>query len=493
MLNDTDNVNLIIAAEDFDPQEFEKYHRFSPSDERIISKLISHGPVLIRGGRGSGKSALMVESERRLNSPDSRYQAIGVYISLRHLELLRSSGKTYEVFLCRLLLDKLQKQFQLTDDLPAEPTVSDAQRYLFTISEQYKKRIVLLFDDAAHIGREASLAEFFDIFRTISSSVVSCKAAIYPGVTKFGNRFDIFNDATIIDLSKNDEIQGNSDFFTEIVSIRFSRELPDTKFRGALTKNEVAGFLGMSVLGNMRSFIFACNTLAELAGSKSIGMPELTNTMLSLASNYFWPLLEEVEPKLGRYAPMVPVARTVAEILFDNAGKKENRSALVLREVSERLVKPFEILEYAGFISKREVSRALKSGGRGSRYALNLCNLIEKTPSARLTSDLYKKWSTEQNVPVEYHRGSQLQQVKMPDGNGPEQLGIFQLTIDTLAKSPAYPYGLTPTKIETLKSSGINTVGDLANKPDEFLLKLDGIGEMVLQRIHTVIGQAVWM
>ena len=56
-----DDSNLILAAEDFDSAEFEKYHRFAKSDERIISKLVAHGPVLLRGGRGSGKSALMVE------------------------------------------------------------------------------------------------------------------------------------------------------------------------------------------------------------------------------------------------------------------------------------------------------------------------------------------------------------------------------------------------------------------------------------------------
>ena len=48
-----------------------------------------------------------------------------------------------------------------------------------------------MFDDAAHIGREKPLEVFFDLFRTLSSSLTSCKASIYPGVTKFGVRFDV--------------------------------------------------------------------------------------------------------------------------------------------------------------------------------------------------------------------------------------------------------------------------------------------------------------
>jgi hypothetical protein len=487
-----DNSDLILAAEDFDSAEFEKYHRFAKSDERIISKLVAHGPVLLRGGRGSGKSALMLEAERRI-SRDPNFQALGIYISLRHLELIRSSGKDYEVFLCRLLLNRVQEKVGRSLDVSPEPTVTDVQRVLSSLSSELSKRIVLLFDDAAHIGREASLAEFFDVFRTISSSTVSCKAAIYPGVTKFGNRFDIFNDATVLDLARSDELQGHAEFFAGIMSIRYGNELPDDAFRGSLSRQDVAGFAGMAVLGNMRSFIFACNELAKISQQKPIGLPELNQALLNLASNYYWPLLEEVEPKLGRYAPMVSVAREAAEILFEVGGKVGNRSALVFREVAERIAKPLEILEYAGFISKRDVSRAMKSGGRGARYVLNLCNLLERTPTARLTAELYKKWTLEITEPLEFHRGSKLQLVKLPTEEGPEQLGVFNLSIEKLAKSQAYPYGLTDAKIDVLRAAKFTTIGGLASASDAQLDALYGVGPAAVQRIKNVVGQAIWM
>ena len=411
------------------------------------------------------------------------------------MELIRSSGKEYEVFLCRLLLSKVKEKIGRTLDVSPDPTVTDVQRVLSCLSSELSKRIVLLFDDAAHIGREASLAEFFDVFRTISSSTVSCKAAIYPGVTKFGNRFDIFNDATVLDLARSDELQGHAVFFADIMSIRFGNELPDDAFRGSLSRPDVAGFVGMTVLGNMRSFIFACNELAGIwiSQRKPIGLPELQQAMLNLASNYYWPLLEEVEPKLGRYAPMVSVAREAAEILFEVGGKVGNRSSLVLREVSERIAKPLEILEYAGFISKRDVSRAMKSGGRGARYALNLCNLLEKTQPARLTAELYKKWTQEITEPLEFHRGSKLQLVQLPTVEGPEQLGVFSLPIEKLAKSQAYPYGLTDSKIHTLRAANITTVGELASATDAQLDALYMVGSAAVQRFRNVVGQAVWM
>lgn len=484
--------NLILAAEDFDRVEFQRYHRFSRGDERILHKLTAHGPLLIRGGRGSGKSALMVEAARRLEADDA-LQAIGIYLSLRHLELIRSSGRDYEVFLCRLvqreLVDKFPDKFEFTP----EPTVAAVQHSLAALSSAVGKRIVLLFDDAAHIGREASLAEFFDVFRTISSSTVSCKAAIYPGVTRFGNRFDVFNDATVVDLSRSDESPGHAEFFAEIMRIRFGSELPDECFRGSLSKHEVAGLLGTAVLGNMRSFIFACNELSATSQRRTIGLPELTATLLALASNYFWPLLEEVQPKLGPYAPMVAVSQRLAETFFETGGRVGRRYVAVLREIAERLAKPLEILEYAGFIAKRDVSRAMKSGGRGARYALNLCNLLEKSAGARLTTDLLFNWTEQTYEPTEFNRASRLQQIELPSESGPEQLGILSLPVEKLRKSQVYPYGVTEAKIQVLRDAGISTVGDLASATDGALLKLEGVGPAMLRRFRNVVGQAIWM
>ena len=70
---------------------------------------------------------------------------------------------------------------------------------------------------------------------------------------------------------------------------------------------------------------------------------------------------------------------------------------------------------------------------------------------------------------------------------------IFKMPISKLAKSAAYPYGLTDQKIDRLKDAGITTVGQLANAPDEQLLHIESVGEMTLDRFRSVVGQAIWM
>jgi len=60
MINDSlEDGRLVLAAEEFPEDQFEKFHTFSDYEERIIRSLIAHGPVLLRGSRGRGKSALL--------------------------------------------------------------------------------------------------------------------------------------------------------------------------------------------------------------------------------------------------------------------------------------------------------------------------------------------------------------------------------------------------------------------------------------------------
>jgi hypothetical protein len=484
--------NLVLAAEDFDRETFRQCHRFSPNDERVISKLMAHGPVLLQGSRGSGKSALMREAAERLPlAPES--PALAVYLSLRHMPLLRSSGEEYQRILCELLVQKINSLLVNSQySFDCQPTLTSVQQSLTDLATALQKRIVLMFDDAAHIGREASLAEFFDVFRTLSSSAVSCKATIYPGVTNFGNRFDVFNDATVVDVFRGEEQAGFVELFAGVVRARFP-DFAATRFGPDLPLDAFAGFIGKSVLGNMRSFIFACNYVAE-SGDRTVGLPTLGRAFLDMTTRFYWPLIDEVKPKLGKYVPVVDPAREIAETVLAECGRQQNTSFLVHRDIVARLSKAFEILEYVGFISKREASRAMKSGGRGTRYAVNICMLLESVPGARLTADLYSKWNGRLEEPIQLHsKGMLLSKIVMPDFNAELEPEIFNDPIETLKKSLAYPYGLSDKIVDRLRADGIMTVRDLYDAPEDRLDQIHYIGEVRVRQLKNAVAQAIWL
>ena len=488
-----ENSSLFLAAEDCDPSEFEKIHKFSSFERKIIRSLIAHGPLLLRGGRGSGKSALLIEADRQIKA--GWPNVLSVYVSLRHLPLLRSEGKVYESIFCELLLKALNDELDRLELPTVDSWPSDAgqlRQMLVSLGGRINRRIVLIFDDAAHIGRENALTEFFDIFRTISSNVVSCKAAIYPGVTRFGIRFDVFNDATVIDVARDERSEEFSSFFTEVMRARFptlSSKLERGRGR-SLGLEGTASLIGRTVVGNMRAFVFACSWMSA---SAKIGLPDVKDILLRLASDYYWPLLDEVAPKLGPYEILIEPCRNVADIIFRHAASTDSSSVILHREIVQKLGKLFEILEYVGFISRREASRSMKSGGRGPRYSLNLANLLEARPKAQLTFDLVDIWINTSVDSVEFHVGGNQIPLNLPEIDPTQELAVFNLPIESLAKGKTYVYGLTTRQINLLVENGYKIIKDVANESDDNLHDLEGIGDKTLLRIRNVISQAIWM
>ncbi|NTE66191.1 ATP-binding protein [Agrobacterium tumefaciens] len=495
---DDDEDGLILAAEECPPEKFQSLHFFSGHDDIIVRKLSAHGPVLVRGGRGSGKSALLIEAHRRMRKTA---KVFSVYLSLRYLPLLQSDGPEYITHFCGLLskaiLEELKAQGKTFDFSTAENDIS-LQQSLNELAQKLNKRIVLLFDDAAHIGREKPLEVFFDLFRTLSTNTTSCKASIYPGVTRFGLRFDVFNDSTVIDVSRSD-VSGSGTYFLEVLKSRYPELSNREIYSDRLHPEQFANLVGRAVVGNMRGFILACN---RFDSRKRVGVPEVTACLLALAEDYFWPLMDEVAPKLGVYEPLVEPARSIFEAIVENAVRPVKSGSRTIaqdkvtihRDLVGHYAKVFEILEYLGFVAKREASRGLKSGGRGPVYAINICSLLDQIPQKRLTLEMIDEWVSGKNEPAEIHSTSQLfGQIKLPALQEESGLEILQKPLDTLVKSRIYPYGLTLDKIGKLKAGNFTTVGEVATSSYEELDAVAGIGHRTIERVRNVVFQAIWM
>ena len=83
--------------------------------------------------------------------------------------------------------------------------------------------------------------------------------------------------------------------------------------------------------------------------------------------------------------------------------------------------------------------------------------------------------------------------INLPELAPETTLGILGKEVEVLAKSKAYPYGLTDDKIARLKAEGINTVQELADAPESRLLMIDMVGPATVRRMKDVTLQAIWM
>lgn len=79
-----------------------------------------------------------------------------VYVSLRYLPLLQSDGQEYIEFVFTLsrAIEKELTDCDLSCNFASAFDQVSLQLALSSLSQALKMRVVLLFDDAAHIGRE---------------------------------------------------------------------------------------------------------------------------------------------------------------------------------------------------------------------------------------------------------------------------------------------------------------------------------------------------
>ncbi|WP_139019144.1 hypothetical protein [Acidovorax radicis] len=487
------DINQKLSAEEFSDDDFEQYHRFSETDGKILRRLMAPGPVLLRGPRGSGKSAYMREAHKIIR--ESRGTVVSVYISLRYFPLIISRSENYLGTLIPYVGRHIEDEFKnlgFSVDLKIS-SIEDINGVLNNLCVKFDKRLVIFFDDVAHIGREISLAGFFDFFRTISSSTVSCKASIYPGVTKFGSRFDLYSDATVVEAQRDERSRDFSSFFRELIEVRHPGLMDRCEAR---LQPLIPMLIGRAVLGNIRAFNAFCEELAE-KGDR-ITVYTVADALKWLASGYLYPALEELQTKLGAYTPMLDTAEKIAPVFFDECGRKRVNSMLVHRDNVQRLGKIFEILEYTGLIAKREASRSLsKSGsGRGPRYALSLGPLFEQVPGGTLSYELIEELtriSVLNSEMVEYSPSSFLSQYDCPTPEEDESLDVIDLPIEKLKAGTALPYGLTQIMIDSLKEYGWRKISDIAPLSVNELRAVPNIGKAKAERIKSAVEQAIWM
>src|SRR3978361_467175 len=83
------------------------------------------------------------------------------------------------------------------------PTVDELKEALEDIASELKiERFTLLIDEAAHIFVPEQQRQFFTLFRDLRSHCITCNAAVYPGVTSFGETFQPAHDATMLSLER---------------------------------------------------------------------------------------------------------------------------------------------------------------------------------------------------------------------------------------------------------------------------------------------------
>lgn len=239
---------LQFRTEDLTLEDVGKFFVETEFDRQTIDVLKSKKTVVLQGARGVGKSFLLKVAQKEMDEEFSNAKTLAVYVTFNKAGLLQTSDP--ERFkhwmlakICNRIIREARKKgvlhnkssvfATLSSGADDEAIASRLETLWTSLEDAWKndsapletdsgidpemikdavedlcdqsgvRRIALLIDEAAHVFIPEQQRQFFTVMRDLRSPYLSVKAAVYPGVTYFGDSFQMSHDAELINVNRN--------------------------------------------------------------------------------------------------------------------------------------------------------------------------------------------------------------------------------------------------------------------------------------------------
>lgn len=514
--------NFYLRTESIKPEEILNLCVKSKQDEQIIRALRSSEPCILEGSRGTGKSFLMRVAQQEID--DGEGHGVAVFVSFnisslistndRHqfyhwmlaktlralLVKLKKKGYVVSPFSAGLLsndecnnqdsvemdLERIVKSFEgsyrsldqvLTTSLP---DIEDVKEAIQEICEENKiDRIYFFFDEAAHVFRPEQQRQFFSLFKDLRSPYVTCNAAIYPGVTYFGDSFEPIHDCIYKVIERDIRDPEYLGYFKEI-----ALKQADATLANAIERNvDLFATIAFAGGGNPRMIL---KTLQDLAKFNSTNVDQVIKDFYR---NKIWAEHTYLGEKYNGHKGLIDwgrdfVERTVIPTLQNyNEIRKSKRSGessiyfWIHKDAPETVKEALRLLTYTGVIRKIDAGIRATRAELGARYEVKFgCVLsLFGNPHAE-SKELYDALSIKKYV--EFGRshpayGGILELTSAIDNDQ-----NFRESVKAMLIKPIRVLSLLTTwQIDRLEESGITTVEDLYSKSEADLFgKIYGVG-----------------
>lgn len=401
-------------------------------DKEIISALSSPEPCLLEGSRGTGKSFLMRVAELQIEERNK--DILAAYVSFNISSLIDTDDplQFYHWMLAKALkalINKLRKRGYVISKYSATllsndehdedeaveedlksivnafensykgkmkipthslPDIEDVKEAIETICKENKlKRIFFFFDEAAHVFRPDQQRQFFSLFKDLRSPYITCNAAIYPGVTYFGNSFEPTHDCLYKRLDRNIKDVGYVDYFKNIV---FNQADESTK-KAIMEQGGLFKTLALSSGGNPRMLL---RTIQDLPKFNTTNVNQLLKEFYRAQ---IWTEHTELGEKYKGYKKLIDWGRDFLENTVITAIEKYNASRKdknkeestiyfwVHKDSPETVKEALRLLTYTGVIRKMDSSVRATRAELGYRYEVKYGCILALQSSPTSESD----------------------------------------------------------------------------------------------------------
>ncbi len=530
--------DFIIRTEDIRPEEILDLFVPIQRDREIVDKLKSTTPIILEGSRGTGKSLLLRVCEQEQFKEFGQAKVLPVYVSFVRSSLLNTSDpRQFQHWmlarLCSRITRVLGERGFNTKDVAAirvliggEPEKPGAPTKLESLAQQFEdsyktpgaeidtsqlpsvdlfkeaiedlcraldiRRLNVLFDEATHIFRPEQQRQFFTLFRDLRSPYMTCNAAVYPGVTSYGDSFETVHDAQIVSLHR--EIT-SPDYVAQMQEVVFKQA--EAKLQEAISRrrNNFAA-LAYAVSGNPRLL------LKTIASAGSLTTSEIEKVIREFFRFTIWSEHSGLVDRYPGHKALIDWGRDFIERHVIPETNQKNQTRItgersertcyiwVHRDAPEAVREALRLLMYTGVITKLDSGVVATRSELGTRYSVNI-GCLAATGSAPIAYilDLMRGLGVKRFT--EYGANfSAFSDIAKRVGDIVE--ADISTALVTLLKKPVSVLDLSTYQKGALNSIGIDSIGKALKSTEADFKRALYIGPKRSRRIMNVVTAAVY-
>lgn len=545
---------IIFRTEDLKQREIQDKFVETGKDRENIEYLKKKTPIILSGSRGTGKTMLLKMAEKEMDDKFDEDRILPVFVSFskaifvdidkdilyfkqwmlsKIMFELRIKLKKHGIgitqpsifgslFGCNdetdELTDKLNTFISIMEEtwrrkdgdvneklqevFGVEPdrigVISDVdyfKKLIEELCEYYNiERVVLLFDEACHNFIPIQQREFFTFFRDLRTPYISCKAAVYPGITSYGT-FQAFHDAEIRKVERDISDKDYVSNMREMVR----NQLGEDVYKIFESNGDNFDALIYAASGNPRLMLKSIYTASNEL--KSLNTTNTNNTIKQFYRTNIW----NEHTKLGEiytgYKPLIDWGRAFIEdkVLEETYNKNKKRLKegdysqtiffAINRKAPEIVKKAMKILEYSGIVTLHTEGTKVRTEIL-DRYQLNF-GIVLAAETKEIPVKRYKEIINHLSIKLytEYGENSpaygNVTGIVL-NGNTEKSSSVLKSILDSKIEK----LDLTTFQMETLKDSGFVTIGDVLKGCEDDLQRAYGIGPVRARRIFNIVFNA---
>lgn len=529
--------DFFYRTEDIPPDEILEYFVETQQDRQIIDALKNRNPTILVGSRGVGKSFLLRVAQKELLTSFDSDRVFPIYISFVRSSLLQSTdpdqfkhwmlarvcssiirslnksgllgavpksinllaGKPVSQAIEKTSIEKIAESYENSWQTPQSiinidglPTIDQFKEAVEDLSDALNiKRFVLFIDEAAHIFLPDQQRQFFTLFRDLRSHVITCNAAVYPGVTSFGETFQPVHDATMLTIDRDVLSENYVENMREIV-----QKQADSNSQTQIAQNgKNFAVLAYAASGNPRLL------LKTLSRAQKVNSTQVNEAIREYYRTDIWSEHSTLSEKYIGHRNLIDWGRDFIEntVLPDIKSKNDHNLARPERSTSaffwihrdspETVKESLRVLAYTGIVTEHANGIKASRGEIGTRYLVNLgCLFALEVAPSNTGFEIAKALSPKRMTEFGFNSSSYRALV---DSQNIEAGSDVALALDAQFQKPISVLDITAWQKEKLAELGLNTIRDVLNATEEKLKEANYVGDIRARRMRNAAVAAV--